>query len=262
MAMAVEESLIGPARPTTAPGAGSSTGPSAAATAKARPSSIASWRTRTIFCNGSKAASPANQAMVSAGYIMPADDDAELIRRDAAPVALTTGLRLNPDRSINEAWCRRCDLRFSLVQMQVQDRRGCCQRCQQRVEIVTVNTTWRSGAWMSADGGHIVWPTTWVDMWADRSTQVHNALVAPNAIVEGDVIQSQIYVSLVGRFFHFDPCCPGLTDGVDENWYLVNQHLDPAVPNGLGPINVGSGRGLRPCNRCAARFIRPPRSGR
>ena len=133
--------------------------------------------------------------------------------------------------------------------------------CAKLTEVVTVNSTHRSGAWM-VNGNGSVWPCTWVDIWADRRTSVDNAPTSPNALIEGELLQNEVYTSLVGRFFHFDPCCSLLTQGVNHDWYLENQGLNPALPNQLGPINVVSGRGLQPCPLCAMQFIRPSISGR
>ena len=269
MAMAVEESMIGhrgpsaAAAPAPAQGAGSSSESPAHGAAPAQPPAILHWRTHTLVHSGSKAAGPAYQAKASASHVYPADDDEELIRRTHAPVALASGQRIyNPDRSLNEAWCPRCDERFSLVQMQIHNLRGCCVFCRQRTEVVTVNTVRRSGSWMVASDSQVVWPNTWVDMWADRTTSVLRAPTLRDERIEGDVIQNLIYTSLVGDSYHFDPCCPALTHGVNRDWYVINQNLDPAVPNRLGSIDVESGRSLRPCRFCSAKFIRPSRAGR
>ena len=219
---------------------------------------MVSWTTSVLSHSGSQGASPLAPASPAA----QTDGRSELVLRDPAPAAVTSGLRLNPGRPLNEAWCRGCDSRFTLVALQNNDMRGHCMHCGRLTEVVTINSTHRSGAWMVNGSGSAVWPCTWVDMWADRRTSVSSAPTSPNSIVEGEVLQNEIYTSLVGRLFHFDPCCSLLTQGVNEDWYRDNQGLDPTFPNQLGSIDVAGGRGLKPCPLCAMRFIRPSKSGR
>ena len=130
------------------------------------------------------------------------------------------------------------------------------------MEVVNINSTRRSGSWFRTPDGATVWPNTWVDMWADRSEAVFNAPTLPDTLVDGEVLQSNIFTSLVDRHFHFDPCCPYLTHGVDPSWYEHNLGINPSIRNGLGAVDVDAGRALGPCPHCAERFIRPSRQGR
>ena len=140
--------------------------------------------------------------------------------------------------------------------------RGQCVNCGDLTEVVNVNSTRRSGSWMHTPDGVTVWPSTWIDMWADRDEAVYNAPTSPSALTEGEVLQSDIFTSLVDRHFHFDPCCPYLAQGVDPGWYERNTGINPSLRNRLGAIDVEAGRALGPCPQCAERFIRLSKGGR
>ena len=113
---------------------------------------------------------------------------------------------------------------------------------------------------MASSDDQFVWPNTWTDMWADRSVVLHNAPTAPNELVEGDVVQDKVYVTLLGKFFHFDPHCPCLTNGVNEEWYAVISSARSA-PSILGGIDTVEGHALKPCSLCAAMFLRQSQNG-
>ena len=164
------------------------------------------WRTRAVLCSGSKAASAGVQEAIAATPLeeweviramsasaaetgssstpMPADAAPEPFVQDPPPNVAVAGAQLNPGRHLNEAWCPRCDLRSSLVQMQKANLRGRCPICKQMVAIVTCNSTIRSGSWMASSDNQFVWPNTWTDMWADRCVVLRNAPTAPNDLVE------------------------------------------------------------------------------